>query len=38
LAAHAFNPNGLSFSHIDWELAGDSTGTCRAAGYYPGEG
>lgn len=38
LAAHAFNPNGLSFSHIDWELACDNTGTCRAAGYYPGEG
>lgn len=34
LAAQAFNPNGLQFSHNDWELACDNTGTCRAAGYY----
>lgn len=25
--------NGLDFSHHDWELACDNTGTCRAAGY-----
>ena len=24
---------GVSFSHKDWELACDNTGTCRAAGY-----
>lgn len=24
---------GISFSHKDWELACDNTGTCRAAGY-----
>ena len=34
LAAQAFNSNGLQFSHNDWELACDNTGTCRAAGYY----
>ena len=33
LTAAAFNPAGLSFSHHDWELACDNTGTCRAAGY-----
>jgi hypothetical protein len=26
---------GLYFSHGDWELACDNTGTCRAAGYQP---
>jgi len=34
LAAQAFNATGLKFSHEDWELACDNTGTCRAAGYY----
>lgn len=34
LAAQAFNPAGLRFSHNDWELSCDNTGTCRAAGYY----
>lgn len=24
---------GLHFSHKDWEIACDNTGTCRAAGY-----
>jgi len=33
LCAQAFSPEGLSFSHHDWELACDNTGTCRAAGY-----
>lgn len=33
LYAAAFNPKGLEFSHFDWELACDNTGTCRAAGY-----
>lgn len=28
---------GLYFSHGDWELACDNTGTCRAAGYQPGD-
>lgn len=32
-AAAAFSPAGLSFTHHDWELACDNTGTCRAAGY-----
>lgn len=27
---------GHYFSHEDWELACDNTGTCRAAGYQPG--
>ena len=27
---------GVYFSHGDWELACDNTGTCRAAGYQPG--
>jgi len=35
LAAQAFSPTGLYFSHHDWELACDNTGTCRAAGYQP---
>lgn len=34
LAAQAFNPTGLAFSHNDWQLACDNTGTCRAAGYH----
>lgn len=25
--------NGFSFSHKDWEVSCDNTGTCRAAGY-----
>jgi hypothetical protein len=29
---------GLYFSHADWELACDNTGTCRAAGYQAGQG
>ncbi len=34
LAACAQPPEGgLSFSHKDWQLACDNTGTCRAAGY-----
>lgn len=37
-AAHAFNPAGLAFSHNDWQLACDNTGTCRAAGYHSDEG
>ena len=28
---------GISFSHGDWELACDNTGTCRAAGYHTDE-
>ncbi len=28
---------GLYFSHADWELACDNTGTCRAAGYQNGQ-
>lgn len=32
--AHAsFARPGIEFSHKDWELACDNTGTCRAAGY-----
>lgn len=27
-------PVGLYFTHGDWELACDNTGTCRAAGYH----
>jgi hypothetical protein len=30
---HAGSFSGSSFSHHDWELACDNTGTCRAAGY-----
>lgn len=33
LYAAAFPADGLSFTHYDWELACDNTGTCRAAGY-----
>ncbi|MFZ6864218.1 DUF1176 domain-containing protein [Undibacterium sp. Ji67W] len=29
----AAEPQGVSFSHNDWELACDNTRTCRAAGY-----
>ena len=29
---------GPSFSHGDWELACDNTGTCRAVGYPPDTG
>lgn len=32
-AAGAATRDGLHFSHRDWELACDTTGTCRAAGY-----
>ena len=28
---------GMGFSHGDWELACDNTGTCRAAGYHTDE-
>ncbi len=28
---------GIYFSHGDWELACDNTGTCRAAGYQAGQ-
>ncbi|NBD19090.1 DUF1176 domain-containing protein [Aquabacterium fontiphilum] len=28
---------GVSFGHLDWELACDNTRTCRAAGYQPEE-
>lgn len=28
---------GLYFSHADWELGCDNTGTCRAAGYQAGQ-
>lgn len=31
--ALAADAAGLSFSHLDWELACDNTRTCRAAGY-----
>lgn len=34
LLARAFSPTGLTFTHRDWELACDNTGTCRAAGYH----
>ena len=30
---HAADKPGIGFSHKDWELACDNTGTCRAAGY-----
>lgn len=38
-AAHG-SPDGdpLTFSHADWELACDNTGTCRAAGYQQNDG
>jgi hypothetical protein len=29
---------GFHFVHQDWEIACDNTGTCRAAGYQPGDG
>ncbi|MGK5026205.1 DUF1176 domain-containing protein [Janthinobacterium sp. RB2R34] len=29
----AADKGGMAFSHKDWELACDNTGTCRAAGY-----
>ncbi|RUS65740.1 hypothetical protein CUZ56_02585 [Saezia sanguinis] len=32
-AVHAQPIQGIAFSHHDWELACDNTGTCRAAGY-----
>lgn len=32
-APAAFALDGLYFTHKDWELACDNTGTCRAAGY-----
>nr|WP_159063702.1 DUF1176 domain-containing protein [Thaumasiovibrio occultus] len=37
----AFTPfasalEGVAFSHGDWELACDNTGTCRAVGYHKG--
>jgi hypothetical protein len=38
LCAAAFSPTGLSFSHEDWQLACDNTGTCRAAGYSADDG
>jgi hypothetical protein len=28
---------GVSFSHLDWEIACDNTLTCRAAGYHAGD-
>ena len=31
--SHAQAIEGITFSHNDWELACDNTGTCRAAGY-----
>ena len=33
IAALLTAPSGLTFSHGDWELVCDNTGTCRAAGY-----
>ncbi len=33
LCVQAATLTGLSFSHNDWEIACDNTGTCRAAGY-----
>jgi hypothetical protein len=30
----AFAQAGVSFSHLDWEIACDNTRTCRAAGYH----
>jgi len=36
-AARAFAPSS-TFSHVDWEIACDNTGICRAAGYGPDDG
>jgi len=37
-AASAQPPEGgLTFTHKDWQLACDNTGTCRAAGYQAGD-
>ena len=32
---HAAEPRHVVFSHFDWELVCDNTGTCSAAGYQP---
>ena len=34
----AFALEGISFSHKDWIVACDNSGTCRAAGYQAGDG
>jgi len=34
-AAQAAAPRQVAFSHFDWEIVCDNTGTCRAAGYQP---
>lgn len=34
-AAQAAEPRQVVFSHFDWEIVCDNTGTCRAAGYQP---
>ena len=34
-AAHGSEPRQVTFSHFDWEIVCDNTGTCRAAGYQP---
>jgi len=33
--AQAAEPRQVVFSHFDWEIVCDNTGTCRAAGYHP---
>lgn len=33
--AQAAEPRQVVFSHFDWEIVCDNTGTCRAAGYQP---
>jgi hypothetical protein len=32
---HAVELRQVAFSHVDWEIVCDNTGTCRAAGYQP---
>ncbi len=36
--ASAQAPEGITFAHRDWELACDTSGTCRAAGYQADDG
>lgn len=37
LSCLAYGVEGIYFSHKDWEVACDNSGTCRMAGYYPEE-
>ncbi len=37
-AGEALPADPIAFSHADWELACDNTGTCRAAGYQQNDG